>query len=199
MFGRIYNAVFRRLWHLYNKNKFRVLGERSYVHNPLFIMGKGNISLHRDVFVGFNTWLAAVPHTGSEICELIIGSGSRLGNFNHIYATKSIQIGENVLTADKVYISDNIHDYQDVTVPVVLQKIKQIDLVRIGDGAWIGENACIIGACVGKNSVIGANSVVTKNIPDYCVAVGAPAKIIKRYDFDQQVWRKTDKVGNFVN
>ena len=58
------------------------------------------------------------------------------------------------------------------------------DNVEIGDGTWIGENVCIIGASIGKQCVIGANSVVLKDIPDYCVAVGLPAKVIKKYNFE---------------
>jgi acetyltransferase-like isoleucine patch superfamily enzyme len=79
------------------------------------------------------------------------------------------------------------------------QPIQQIHEVEIGEGAWIGENVCIIGASVGKGCVIGANSVVTKNIPDYCVAVGAPAKIIKRYSFELNEWLKTAPDGSFIN
>ena len=58
----------------------------------------------------------------------------------------------------------------------------------IGDDSWIGENVCIIGASIGRHCVIGANAVVTKEIPDYCVAVGNPARVIKRYDFEQKDW-----------
>jgi acetyltransferase-like isoleucine patch superfamily enzyme len=122
----------------------------------------------------------------------VIGDGSCIGNFNHIYATKSIVIGKNVLTADKVYISDNLHGYEDISLPILHQPIKQIGTVIIGDGSWLGENVCVIGAKIGVNCVIGANSVVTKDIPDYCVAVGSPAKIIKRYCFEKQEWLKVD-------
>jgi acetyltransferase-like isoleucine patch superfamily enzyme len=62
--------------------------------------------------------------------------------------------------------------------------------VTIGDGAWIGENACVIGASVGKNAVIGANAVVTQDVPDFSVAVGVPARIIKRYNPSSQCWEK---------
>lgn len=79
------------------------------------------------------------------------------------------------------------------------QPIKQLNHVRIGEGAWLGENVCIIGASVGKQSVIGANSVVSKDIPDYCVAVGAPAIIVKRYNFDKNQWEKTFPDGTFKN
>ncbi len=76
--------------------------------------------------------------------------------------------------------------------------VEQLNHVIIGDGAWLGENTCIIGASVGKNSVIGVNSVVTKNIPDYCGAIGSPAFIIKRFNFEANEWCKTDKDGNFI-
>ena len=70
--------------------------------------------------------------------------------------------------------------------------MKQLNEVLIGEGSWIGENVCIIGASVGKNSIVGANSVVTNNIPDYCVAVRAPARVIKRYDNKDNQWVKNN-------
>ena len=100
--------------------------------------------------------------------------------------------------ADKVYLSDNLHSYLNIDLPVIDQQIQQTNPVLIGDGAWIGENVCVIGASVGRNSVIGANSVVTKDIPDYCIAVGSPAIIIKRYNADTKQWCKTDKEGQFI-
>jgi acetyltransferase-like isoleucine patch superfamily enzyme len=64
-------------------------------------------------------------------------------------------------------------------------------VVRIGSGAWLGENVCVIGANVGRNSVVGANSVVMSDIPDFCVAVGAPARVIRRFDASLGKWVKT--------
>lgn len=61
--------------------------------------------------------------------------------------------------------------------------------MEIGEGTWLGENVCVIGAKIGKHCVIGANSVVTKDIPDYSIAVGAPARIIKQYNFKENVWK----------
>lgn len=100
--------------------------------------------------------------------------------------------------ADKVYIADNLHQFENVNLPVIEQPIKQTAEVFIGDGAWLGENVCVIGASVGKQAVVGANSVVMKDIPEYCVAVGAPAKIIKRYSFDKKEWLKTNENGEFI-
>lgn len=99
-------------------------------------------------------------------------------------------IGRNVLTADRVYISDNIHKYEDIDMPIKDQGIIHKKDVVIGDGTWIGENACIIGASLGRNVIVGANSVVTKDVPDYCVVVGIPARIIKRYNGNTKQWEK---------
>jgi serine acetyltransferase len=177
---------------------FKKFGSHSNIIFPLKISGMKNISIEENVYVAYKSWLAALPLTGEAVCELVIGKGTCIGNFNHIYATKSIVIGENVLTADKVYISDNLHEYEDIAIPVMHQPIKQIPSVIIGDGTWIGENACIIGVKIGKNCVIGANSTVTKDIPDYCVAVGSPAKVIKRYCLERKMWFKTDENANFI-
>lgn len=185
---RIYKFGVRQLWWLLNFWRFSKLGSRSYIYNALRIDGARNICIGSKVFIGYKSWLASVPLTNGKESSLIIGDGCRIGNFNHIFATTLIRIEKNVLTADKVYISDNLHGYEDIYTPILHQKIRQIGTVEIGEGTWIGENACIIGTKIGKNCVIGANSVVTKNIPDYCVAVGAPAKIIKRYNEKSKTW-----------
>jgi len=198
IFLRIKKIIYTKLFKLFYSRKFHSFGEKSAIFQPLSIHGINNISIGKGVYVEYKTWLAALPHTGEEKCELKIGDGSRIGNFNHIYATQSIVIGQNVLTADKVYISDNLHSYKDIATPIMNQPIKQIGNVIIGDGTWLGENACVIGAKIGKNCVIGANSVVTKDIPDYCVAVGVPARVIKRYCSDSNKWLKVDKNNFFI-
>ena len=170
---------------------------RSKIISPLQIDGAKNISIGKRVTINYKTWLASLPH-GNEYSYLEIGDGTTIGHFNHIYCTSSIVIGKNVLTADKVYISDNLHGYSDIETPISRQPIIQKEKICIGDGAWLGENVCVIGASVGKNSVVGANSVVTKDIPDYTVAVGIPAYIIKRYNFETKQWQRTNKQGEFV-
>jgi acetyltransferase-like isoleucine patch superfamily enzyme len=87
-----------------------------------------------------------------------------------------------------VYISDNQHGYENPDEYILNHYIVQRGSVEIGEGSWLGENVCVIGASIGRHCVIGANSVVTKDIPDYCVAVGSPASVIKTYDFDQKKW-----------
>ncbi len=120
--------------------------------------------------------------------KLQIGDNCSFGYRNHITCVGEVVIGSNVLTANNVYISDNSHGYENTEVPIISQPVKFKKRVQIGSGSWIGENVSIIGANVGKNSVIGANSVVTSDIPDFSVAVGAPAKVIKKFNQDSKRW-----------
>lgn len=179
------------------KMVFKKIGRRTRILRPLKIEGYQNIVLGNKVIISKYTWLAAVPLTGDSV-QLEIQDGAVIGNFNHIYATQKIVIEKKVLTADKVYISDNLHHFDKVDMAIVDQPIKQLSPVIIGEGSWIGENVCIIGASIGKNCVIGANSVVNKNIPDYSVAVGSPAKVIKRFCFIDHMWKKVDLHGYFI-
>ncbi len=162
------------------------------------IDGHSRIFIGSKVYINDKGWLACEPLTGEANPKLIINDGTYIGRFCHIYATSKIEIGKKVLIADKVYISDNLHSYDNIDLPVIDQPIKQTNQVFIGDGAWLGENVCVIGASVGKHSVIGANAVVTKDIPDLCVAIGSPAIIIKRYNTETKQWQKTDKDGQFI-
>lgn len=178
-----------RIAYLYNRTKYGKLGKGSMVKSPLRIDGAKNIKVGNNVIIQYKTWLAAMPLTGHKP-QLVIEDGCVIGHFNHIYATKSVVLHKNVLTADKVYISDNLHGYEDVNIPIKDQPIIQNGEVEIGEGSWLGENVCVLGAKIGKHCVIGSNSVVTRDIPDYSVAVGAPAKVIKQYDFDKKEWIK---------
>ncbi|MCZ6594522.1 MAG: acyltransferase [Bacteroidetes bacterium] len=103
---------------------------------------------------------------------------------------KEVYIGKNVLIADRVFISDNLHGYENVAKPVQEQQSVFKNPVRIGAGSWIGVNAAVIGAEIGKNCVIGANAVVTKDVPDYCVVAGIPARIIRRFNEEKGEWEK---------
>lgn len=170
--------------------QFKHFGKKSRIDKPLRIEGKRFIEIEDHVYVQPYTWLACQPLTCCNNPTLKLGEGTVIGNFNHIYATQSIVIENYVLTADKVYISDNLHGYDNPEIPILQQPIRQIGEVRIGEGSWLGENVCVIGASIGKHCTIGANSVVTHDIPDYCVAVGAPARVIKQYNFETKQWEK---------
>jgi acetyltransferase-like isoleucine patch superfamily enzyme len=189
------------LYYLFKYPAFKLrlgsIGAGSKLLQPIITGGK-RIFIGRNVYIRKHTWLAADPVTGDANCRLIIGDGTYIGNFCHIYATSKIEIGKKVLLADRVYLSDNMHAYENIQLPVMDQPVKQLSPVVLKDGCWLGENVCVIGAIIGKNSVVGANAVVTKDIPDYCVAAGSPAKIIKRYNPSAGSWQKTNDAGEFI-
>lgn len=161
---------------------------------PLRIVGARAMHLQDGVTLQYGAYLAV---TGGAAARLSIGAGTLIGNHVHIICSSAIDIGPRVLIADRVYIADNQHEYRDVERAVLDQPVRQLRAVVIGAGSWIGENACIIGCRIGAQCVIGANSVVSRDIPDRCVAVGAPAVPVKRYCTDTRQWRKTDSQGNF--
>lgn len=122
-----------------------------------------------------------------------MGDHTELGNHSVVSAFHSVTIGKGVLTGPHVYIADHNHCYENPNLPIYLQGVscKDNSRVEIGDGSWIGTNVVIVGnVSIGKQCVIGANSVVTHDIPDYSVAVGIPAKVIKQYDFSNNQWLK---------
>ena len=178
----------RLLIYLNYRRRFKKFGLHTILYKPLRLDGAKNIILEHHVQIRKLVWLGALPLCNQ--CNLIIRRGTIVGDLCHIYATHSILIEENVLIANNVYISDNIHNYEDINMPIMFQGVTQKRDVVIGNGSWIGEHVCIIGASIGRHCVIGANSVVTRDIPDYSVAVGSPAVIIKKYDFNLNKWIK---------
>lgn len=128
--------------------------------------------------------------------QIVFGSSVQVGDYVHIAALQSVIIEDNVLMASKVYISDHDHGtYRglgpQVTLPthIQLEKPLQVNPVLIKKNVWLGEGVCILkGVTIGENSIIGALSVVTKSIPPNCIAIGSPARVIKRFDFSLQGW-----------
>lgn len=188
IFYRICNKLRCLLFSATIGRLFGGFGSNVSVLSPVGIEGMRNIYIEDNVYISNNALLAAVPRAASTSCRLKIGKGSSLGRNNHIYATGSIVFGENVLTANNVYVSDNVHKYEDIDVAVKHQEIVQLKHVHIGEGTWLGQNVCVLGANIGKGCVIGSNAVVLKDIPDFSVAVGAPARVVKRYDFASKTW-----------
>lgn len=116
--------------------------------------------------------------------SIVIGNGCDFGAYNHITCTNKISIGNHVLTGKWVTISDNNHGrstYEDMCIPPQERKNSSKGEVIIGNNVFIGEKATILsGVTIGDGAIIGANSVVTHDIPAFCVAVGNPAKIVKQ-------------------
>lgn len=166
--------------------------------NPFFHSKKKGSLIRRrtrmDVFP-FNQFILGSGSTIEDFStvnnaagSVTVGNNSRIGLGNVIIGP--VTIGNETILAQNVVISGLNHNYTDVNTPVRKQGISTLH-TEICDGAWIGANSIITsGVRVGKNCVIAAGSVVTKNIPDFAVAAGNPARVLKKYDKISGLWVK---------
>ncbi len=147
------------------------------------IMNERYIHIGNGTMIGPDVALSAGMVPGQRcITDPVVTIGDRclIGRGTGIVGHLSIEIGDDVWTGHHVYITDQNHGYDDPDVPIARQ-IQPERPVRIGDGSWLGHGSVVLpGSQIGRNVVIGANSVVTGTIPDHSVAVGAPARVIRR-------------------
>jgi acetyltransferase-like isoleucine patch superfamily enzyme len=188
-YRRLQQFTSRIIFKLLFAHRFKTFGRKTILVSPDKIEGEEYIELEDNVSINSMAWLLALEQ-GNAKPRLLIKKGTVIGRFSHIVALQHVEIENNVLIADKVYISDNIHDYSDINMPIMKQPVLFKAPVIIGENSWIGENVSIIGARVGKHCIIGANTVVTKDIPNYSVAVGSPAKVIKQFNIEKNEWQK---------
>ena len=162
---------------------------------PFRVRGKQYIKIVKGFTTGFNCRIDALNINNlKEKYLLEIGENVEINDDVHIGATEKIIIGDDVLIASKVYISDHNHgNYkgEEQDSPMSIPKKRKIysSPIKIERNVWIGEFVSILqGVTVGEGSIIGTMSVVTKDIPPYTIAVGSPAKPIKKYNFKTKKW-----------
>ncbi len=151
------------------------------------------ISIGNSVAVARNAWLniPTPDPTGEPL--LVIEDGCFIGTETVISALNCIHLERDVAIAQSVIIQDHNHAYEDTAVPIVNQGVTNGGRIRIGQGSWIGHGTAIIcprgELTIGRNCVIAANSMVMRSIPDYSVAAGYPAAVIRQYDPEKRAWR----------
>ena len=138
-----------------------------------------------------NNFVLVIQKTG----KVEIGENTDIGQSSRIGCQGFIKISKEVLTGPNVFIADYNHEYRDVTRSIMYQGNHFVEKdgpnVEVGDETWIGMNVVIVdNVKIGKHCVIGANSVVTKDIPDFTVAVGSPCRVLKKYNFSTCKWEK---------
>jgi len=175
----------------------------------IFILGRFDVSISlnsrlnginymkigKNFTAGNGLWLEAINI--ECVPKIVIGDYVNIGEYVHIGCVNSIKIGDNVLMGSKIYITDHNHGQykgriQDApdTIPVK-RDIVTNGSVSIGDRVWIGEFVTILpGVNIGDGSVIGSHSTVTHDVPSGCIAVGSPARVIKKYNYDLHKWVK---------
>ncbi|TZF84992.1 acyltransferase [Pedobacter sp. BS3] len=138
--------------------------------------------------LGNRSVIEAFSVINNGVGDVIIGDHSIIGIGDVIIGP--VKIGNNVMLAQHVVLSGLNHEYRDINMPPKDQGVTTRQ-ITIDDNVWIGANSIVTaGVHIGKHAVIGGGSVVTKDIPDHCVAAGNPAKVVKRYNFDTQSWEK---------
>lgn len=160
---------------------------------PFFIRGRKYIKGAKFLTTGINLRIDVIFEKNFTPI-LLIGDNVQINDYVHIAVAKGVYIGDNTLIASKVFISDHNHgnytgnnQSSPMTPPIERELFSKE--VKIGSNVWIGEFVSILpGVTIGDGSIIGSMSVVTKDIPEFSIAVGSPAKVIKKYDKDTNKW-----------
>jgi len=195
-------------WGLAMARKFGAIGPRSRVAGRFGTFGEGTIicfpaesivnesAIHLGSSTVINAgvvlsagWMPDQPDLPARV--VTIGDRCLIGSGSTIVGHQSITIGDDVWTGHNVHITDMNHGYVELDVPISRQHQPEAPVV-IGDGSWLGHHVVVLpGATIGRHVAVGAGSVVRGTLPDYCVAAGVPARVIRRYDPDRG-WHRAD-------
>lgn len=181
--SQAFESMIAYLYTGFHIRRFKAWGSLSSMAWGVSARGAKYISVGSDNIFLRNTSLTATPAIAGKDPEITIGNHCHFGKRNHITAVNKITIGDYLLTGSYVLISDNAHGAftkEMLNMPPFDRPLVSKGEVTIGDYVWIGDQVCIMpGVHIGNHVVIGANSVVTHDIPDGCMAAGNPAKVIK--------------------
>jgi acetyltransferase-like isoleucine patch superfamily enzyme len=191
----------KRSWKskLYNYFLARKLGgaKNLNIHPSAQLLGVSHFSIGRNFLAGEHLRMEAITKYANKDYNprIIIKDNVGINDFVHIAAVNYVEIGNNVLIASKVYISDHNHGIysgdgqSNPGSPPGSREILANKRIIIEDNVWIGELVSILpGVTIGKGSIIGANSVVSRDIPSCSIALGTPARVVKRFDDAQKIW-----------
>lgn len=177
--------VNRVQWYAYRR-RFGAVGNNSYIEFPSLITNPQNIYLGNNFSALSRFRIETFSEYRGETFSprIVIGDNVAFNNDCHLGCIDRIEIGNNVLGASRIYISDHYHGSitaEGITKVPVERPLYSKGPVVIKDNVWLGEGVAIMpGVTIGCNSIIGANSVVTCDIPDNAVAAGVPAKVLKK-------------------
>lgn len=190
--GAMVRAIWSRvtLWGSIGPNsragkRFGRFGNNSIIVFPVdTIFNERFIHIGAGTMIGAHVTLSAGMVPGQQcVTDPVVRIGDRclIGKGTGIVGHLAIDIGDDVWTGHNVYITDQNHGYEDIDRPISQQTMPELPVV-IGDGSWLGFGTVVLpGARIGKHVTVGANSVVTGELPDRCVAAGVPARVIRRY------------------
>lgn len=174
-----------RLWVKWFLNPFK---HKKGKHSIIRRRTRMDVFPFNDFQLGDYSVIEDFATVNNGVGDVLIGKQTIIGISNVIIGP--VTIGNDVMLAQNIVVSGLNHGYEDINIPPAKQPVKT-SAITISDKVWIGAN-CVItaGVHIGEHSIIGAGSVVTKSIPPFSVAVGNPARVIKKYNFDTNSWEK---------
>jgi acetyltransferase-like isoleucine patch superfamily enzyme len=164
---------------------FAQCGKKTVLMYPIRVTGEKRIEIGDRVFIGPGSWLHTLADQQYQYQSIAIhiGDGASIVGDCVISAVCKVYLEEDVLVARNVYISDHMHKHTETDVPILGQGVDKVKPVLVKRGAWLGQNVVVCpGVTIGRGAVIGANSVVNQDIPDFTIAAGAPAKVVKKLE-----------------
>ena len=174
---------------LWIRNFIGHFGEHSRICYPCSLQGSGqkNISIGDKTTINGNSILGCWIKYGNQRfpnASITIGNHCNIGEYNHITACNKIAIGDGLLTGRYVIISDNSHgglSEEEGLIEPLKRKLQSKGEVVIGNNVWLGDKVAVLsGVHIGNNVIVAANAVVTKDLPDGCMAAGVPCKVVKK-------------------
>lgn len=187
---RGYFILKTRIWY---SHVFGRIGKGSVIFNPCLFSNVHYAYLGERVLIRSGARIELIVRESCMEPKLSIGSDVNIEQNVHIVCGSSIEIQDRVTITGGCAIVDVEHPFEDIEDPVQIgMRLRmQGNRVVIGAGSFIGFNSIILpNVVIGRHSVIGSHSVVTRNVPDYCVVVGNPARVIRRYNLETQSWER---------
>ena len=181
------NHLYNKLYTERMKKVFASVGDNAYIMSNIYVRGGQKIIIGNNFYCYWGVRIETYSsHNGMKFNpQIIIGNNVSINPDCHIGAINRIEIHDGVLMASRVFITDHFHgkiNREELLVSPQKRILFAKGTVIIKKNAWLGEGVAVMpGVTIGENSVIGANAVVTKDIPDNSIAVGIPAKVIKQF------------------
>lgn len=168
--------------------KSKKIGKNTYLDKSVQILGWRNVVIGENSILSEGTWIN-INHRESREISVSIGNNCFIGRRNFFTAGKLIRIGDFCLTGSDCRFLGSGHIYTSPLVPYIIAGTTSEGSITIGANCWLGANVTVLeDVSIGHGSIVGTGALVIKSVPPFSMVVGSPARVIKRFDFQNKVW-----------